>query len=322
VVACARAWLSGDSLSELYGSTPFVDARRRALQSLGSLLDPRIRWEIGGDLGFELWAHEDGRSCCVSGETCSFLVGQEQVAFKKDLDGVPSMMASWLLERAGLPELRARGALTERHAEVLEVDPARWHWLHLCDRIAAQEDSLAALAPLLRRLADSQIASRFYTFTSMRRLCFSASSHYPWVGTYPVVAPVGDGRYRVERKNYSLEETVALVESALTASPFEPFFGSATDLALRLVTERLSRRGSGVRAKLIRRGQWGNVWLQSARGQCQVSLKSLTCFEERRQITVECATVDDVVDVALRFLEEGASFDELAADERVIHEQG
>lgn len=43
------------------------------------------------------------------------------------------------------------------------------------------------------------------------------------------------------------------------------------------------------------------------------------CFEERYEITVGCATVDDVVDVALRFLEGGASFEELAADERVVH---
>lgn len=318
VVACARAWLSGDSLGELYGSTPFVDERRRAMQSLGSLLDPRIRWEIGGDPGFELWAHEDGRSCRVSGETCSFLVEQVQVAFKEDLDGVPSMMASWLLGRAGLPELRARGALIERHAEVLVVDPARWHWLHVRDRIADPEDALAGLEPLVRRLADSQIASRFYTFSSLNRLCFSASSHYPWVGNYPVVAPAGDGRYWVDQEHHSLEETVALVEAALAASPFEPFFGSATDIALRLVTESLLRRGSSVRAELIRRGQWSDVWLQSARRRCQVRLQSLTCFEERRWITMECASVDDVVNVALRFLEEGASFEELAANERVV----
>lgn len=181
VVACTRAWLAGESLSELYSSSPFIDAQRRALQSLGSFLDPRIRWKIVNDLGFfELWAHEGGRSCCVDGETCSFRVGQVQVAFKEDLDGVPSMMASWLLERAGLPQLRAQGALIERHAEVLFVDLARWHWLHVCDRIADPDDSLAALAPLVRRLAHSQIASRFYIFSSLNRLCFSASSHYPW----------------------------------------------------------------------------------------------------------------------------------------------
>jgi hypothetical protein len=319
VVTCARAWLSGKSLGELHGSTPFVDAQRRAMQSVGSLLDPRIRWEIGGDPGFELWAHENGRSCCVRGDTCSFLVGQVQVAFKEDLDGLPSMMASWLLERVGLPELRAQGALIERHAEVLLVDPARWHWLHVLDRIANPQDVLVGLAPLVRRLADSQIASRFYTFSSLNRLCFSASSHYPWVGTYPAVAPAGDGRYWVDQEQHSLEEAVALVEAALTASPFEPFFGSATDLALRLVTECLSRRGSSVRAEMIWRGQWSDVWLQSARGRCQVSLQSLTCFEERRWIAVSCATVDDVVAMALRFLEEGASFEELAADERVVH---
>lgn len=318
VVTCARAWLSGNSLNELYGLTPFVDARRRAMQSLGAQLDPRIQWKIGDDPGFELWAHEGGRSCCVRSDSCSFLVGQVQVAFKEDLDGVPSMMASWLLERVALPELRNQGALIERHAEVLEVDPAKWHWLHMRDRIADPEDVLAGVAPVVRRLADSPIASRFYTFSSLNRLCFSASSHYPWTGSYPVVAPAADGRYWVDQEQHSLEETVALVESALAASPFEPFFGSADELAFRLATECLSRRASSVRAELIRSDQWSEVWLRSARGQCRVNLTSLTCVEESRHITVECASFEDVVELALRFLEEGASFEDVATDERVV----
>ncbi len=319
VVACARGWLSGCSLDELYGSTPFVDARRRAMRAFGARLDSRISWEVGDDPGFELWAHQSGRSCRVLGETCSFLMGQVQVAYREDLNDLPALIARWLLERAGLAELHAHGAQIERHAETLPEDPAKWHWLHVRDRVADPQDSLAGLAPLLLRLAESPTASRFYTFSSLNRLCFSASSHYPWVGDYPVVAAASGGRYVVDREHHSLEETVALVEAALAASPFEPFFGSADDLALRLATECLARRGSSARAEMIRRGQWGDVWLRSSTGRCQVTLTSLTLFGGEREVTLECSTFEDVVDLALQHLEAGASSDALATDRRVVH---
>ena len=86
-------------------------------------------------------------------------------------------VAAWLLEGATLAQLAGRGADVERHAEVLEIDPARWHWLHVRDRIADPNDVLAPLAPLIRLLMESPIASRFYTYSSLYSLCFSPSSH-------------------------------------------------------------------------------------------------------------------------------------------------
>ena len=58
---------------------------------------------------------------------------------------------------------------------------------------------------------------------------------FPWVGKFPLVAPTSEeGRYRVGRSPSpelcSLARTVALIEAALSASPVQPFFGSADDL--------------------------------------------------------------------------------------------
>src|SRR5207249_36169 len=95
---------------------------------------------------------------------------------------------------------RAPGVELERHAEVLEQDPARWHWLHVRDRIADPDDVLASLHDLIEKLGASPLATTFYSYSSLNRFCFSASSHYPWVGErLPVVAPAGDGVYMVDK---------------------------------------------------------------------------------------------------------------------------
>jgi hypothetical protein len=81
---------------------------------------------------------------------------------------------------------------------MLETDPARWHWLHVGDRINDANDVLAPLADLMRALASSPIATRFYSYSSLNRLCFSASSHYPWVDEgLPVVTPAAGRAYLI-----------------------------------------------------------------------------------------------------------------------------
>jgi hypothetical protein len=75
---------------------------------------------------------------------------------------------------------RVPGVELERHAEVPEIDPARWHWLHFGDRISDPRNVPAPLRPLIEALAASPIATRFYTYSSLNMLSFSASAHYPW----------------------------------------------------------------------------------------------------------------------------------------------
>ena len=109
------------------------------------------------------------------------------------MDDIPGAVAVWLIDGVPLRALAARvaGARLERHAEVLETDPARWHWLHVRDRIGDDRDVLAPLRPLIEVLAASPVATAFYTYSSLNRLCFSASSHFPWVNDgLPIVCPV------------------------------------------------------------------------------------------------------------------------------------
>ncbi len=259
------------------------------------------------------------RSCCVTTESRSFLIGDQQVAFSSNPSDPSGDVAAWLLEGATLARLADRGADVERHAEVLEIDPPRWHWLHVRDRIADPNDVLAPFAPLIHVLMESRIASQFYTFSSLNHLCFSASSHYPFVGEYPVLGPTdADGRYRVVDELCSLEEAVAKIESALGASQIEPFFGSGTDYEARLITESLARQGSTLRPNLVGHGSSASVWLIAGPRRCCVSENILECFGQHKELCVICANVDDVVALAIRFLDTGVDAGELAADSRVL----
>ena len=77
----------------------------------------------------------------------SFLLGQAQVAYAAALEDIPKAVSAWLVSRLPMRALAMRmpGVEIERHAEILETDPARWHWLHVRDRIADPNDVLVPL---------------------------------------------------------------------------------------------------------------------------------------------------------------------------------
>lgn len=318
-IRCVRGWLRGASLEELVVVVPFLDRMRRELQAIGARLDSRLAWKLG-PYSDEIWLYGGQRSCCVKTESCSFLIGQQQVAFSVNPCDPAGDVAAWLLEGATLAQLAERGADVERHAEVLEIDPARWHWLHVRDRIADPNDVLAPLAPLIRVLMESPIASRFYTYSSLYRLCFSPSSHYPFVASYPVIWPTGqDGKYIVDDELCSLEHAVAKIEAALEASQIEPFFGSGTEYEARLIGESLVRQGSTLRPELIRRGAWASVWLIVGARRCRLSESIVECFgPDDEELGVVCANLDDAVALAVRFVEKGVDIEQIAADPRVL----
>jgi hypothetical protein len=200
VVTCVHGWLSGLELDLLAREATFVDARRRAMLAIAQQLEPQLRWEIGSEPGYPLWVSATDRRCELRGTedatSCSFLVGPQQVAYHAAVTDLPAAVESWLVERISLEDLTARmpGIGVERHAAVLEVDPARYHWLHVLDRIAEPDDVLARLRDLIQTLSESQIATQFYSLSSMSQFCFSASSHVVWVnGGLPVVTPSEDG---------------------------------------------------------------------------------------------------------------------------------
>ena len=318
-IRCLRGWLRGASLQELVVVVPFLDQTRRELEAIGSQLDSRLAWKVG-PYSYEIWVYSGQRSCCVRTESCSFRIGDQQVALSTDPSNAPGDVTAWLLEGATLAQLGNRGVTIERHAEVLEIDAARWHWLHVRDRIANPNDVLAPLSPLLQALAESPIASRFYTVSSSHSLCFSASSHFPFVSEYPVVWPTAHcGKYVVGDELCSLDQAVAKIEAALSASSIEPFFGSGTDYEARLVNESLACQGSTLRSELIRKGAWASVWLIAGTRRCRLSGHIVECFVgEQEEVSVECANLDDVVALTILFLERGVDADELAADPRAL----
>jgi hypothetical protein len=133
-VAAARAWLQGSDLEQLARVVPFIDQKGRAMRALASRIDPALRRTLGRDPTFDLWIYGQGRSCKIAPEdddsiSCAFLLGQAQVARAAHVDDAPAIVASWLVEDLPLRLLATRvpGVAIERHAEVLETDPARWH---------------------------------------------------------------------------------------------------------------------------------------------------------------------------------------------------
>jgi len=151
-----------------------------------------------------------------------------------------ALSKAWLLDRISIRDLLAHeGVRGERNAELLEIDPAKWHWAHVRDRIAEPDDVLAPLRLLVEAFAQSPIASRFFSFSSLNRFCFSASSHYPWINKrLPIIAPNGDG-YVVDRERHDLASALVYVESVLGEYPVTPFFGTAVDHMRPLLAEKL-----------------------------------------------------------------------------------
>ena len=322
VVACARAWVDGRSVDGVVAVAPFVDRRGRAMRALAAGLDPRLRWEIGGEPAYPLWVYGDGRSCEVVGDdegrpSCSFVLVQAQVALALRVKDVPGATSAWLLDRVRVGELASHvpGVGLERHAERIEQSPTEWHWLHVRDRIADPEDILARLRAPIEALAASPIATQFYSFSSLHWLCFSASSHYPWVRDgLPVMSPLRDGSYAVDEERYDLAGAVASIEKSLAASSVRPFFGSAPHYEHPRLCERLAKLGSALQPRLVQRGAWYSLVVDSGVRHCKVSGSHTTFTEGSSTLQVSWESEDAATSAIRRCLEDGESFDALAAD--------
>ena len=72
-----------------------------------------------------------------------------------------------------------------------------------------------------------------------------------------------------------------------------------------------SDQGSALRPVLVRVSQWNDVYVEKGIRQCILSSDFITCSEESREFSTACNTANDVVHIAIQFLEQQASFDEL-----------
>jgi len=246
VIAGVSAWLDGHSGSEALAKAPSLDAGRRALREISGTLDPRLVAQVGEPFPLSderMWLDEQDRSCEINtAGIASFFYGQEEIAVTRTNAHIADLTRLWLLDRVSIRDLVLRDDVEAmRHAEVLEIDPARWHWIRLRERADDPNDFLGGQATIIHALAESQVARRFFTFSSHTALCFSASSHFPWVNEgLPHVHAI-DGQFVVDGVQHDLEDAVAHVESALDASPVVPFFGTKADYLRPLLAARLPR---------------------------------------------------------------------------------
>ena len=171
-----------------------------------------------------------------------------------EIDDIPGAVAIWLVEGVPVQALAVRvaGVTLGRHAEVLETDPALWHWLHVHDRIADDRDVLAPLRPLMELLAASPVATAFYTYSSLNRLCFYlqlplslgprriadcvSGEGACGVATLDPSPAVADGAI-----GYDFRPAATVIEEMLAAAPVRPFFGSEPHHDLTLLEAYFAR---------------------------------------------------------------------------------
>jgi hypothetical protein len=319
-IAAIQSWCAGHPLSQLITDALFIDAKGRAMRALAARLDPGLWWELGGDPSYELWVHAGDRSCKVlesDGKLfCYFRLVQAQVAYSDGLSEVVALISSWLLSRMSLEALsRSPGVALEAHAEWIESSPAKWHWMHVRDRIADPDDVLAPMKDLLEALAEHPLATTFYSFSSLNMFCFSASSHYPWVNEgLPVVSPSENGEYTVNNERCTREQAIQRIESILAASPIRPFFGSEDHYDLPRLNDCFARIGSTLRGELIPRGAWYSLVVSRGSRRCTVSGYYVELIEGSAKQSVSWSTLEDAARGICRWLEDGASIDDIVSD--------
>jgi hypothetical protein len=236
VVACAAAWLSQAAVDEVMRDRPFLDEGPRTMRTLAERLGARFHLDRAEDPGFEFLVYGHGRRCKLHHDraiACGFFLGQAPVAYGVELRDLFGAVEAWLSEATTLGELTTRfpDVELERYAEVVETDPARWHWLHLRDHVADPNTPLAPMRKLIEALAVSPIASTFFTYSSVGHLCFSSSSHYPYVNTgLPIVSLIESDSYdirlgesHIRYPTCDLNRAVQVIETVLAKSSLRPF---------------------------------------------------------------------------------------------------
>jgi hypothetical protein len=303
VAACVTRWvLVKGTREDVYNEFSFVDKNRRALRSLAEVIDKNqaragseIRTTLeqgyGGDVGVELWVYGGKRSCRLEFEKhiesigCAFLISGTQVAsalFKADTMAAEAVHC-WLDQSLSLTELLEKFAglqLSDFAAQFERGDVAGWHWANVLnqarqEREAGVDEVLAYYLPILERVAAHPVMCKFFSFTSLNRLCFSRCSHYPFADSgMPMLAPAPGGYYAQcgeDMLQGDTDEICDFLSRHLSAVTKPPFHGCLDDCLIEPVNEMLKDQGSSIQVSHVQRMQWSDVVAVAGDRSCKLN---------------------------------------------------
>ena len=170
---------------------------------------------------------------------------------------------------------------------------------------------LAPLRELIEALAERPAVTEFYSYSSLWRLCFTASSHFPWVDSGLPIVWRADHDYMIhtyhddgiEPVTCDLSRACATIEARLAASPVRPFFGSEPNHQFAPLADALARRGSALHPAIVQHGEWPRLEVANGSRRCEISHRALVLHDGGEPRRVNVRSLDEAARAICEFLD-------------------
>lgn len=300
VLDASERWLAGATLPDMHEAFDFVDQRTRQRRQISEELTAELSRfgstialsddtsGFGGAEYGELWAYGGERSCRIAtgadGLEAALLLHRTQLARVGGLatDELAHVLARWIEERwstTAMSEGPGRWEIIEQ-AELFEQGRhADWHWVQVLAQ-SRHSRVLSAYAPLLDLIVESDVVSRYFSFTSLNRLCFSRCMLFPFdTEGMPMLAPAERGRFWVadvggymshdepsEPVQLDTAEALLRLEDLLSMDDGRVHPGNVDDAMADEVNAAFESAGSKLRAAKVQERQWLRVVVRADDG--------------------------------------------------------
>jgi len=335
VLDSSERWLAGATVPDMHAAFDFVDQRTRQRQQireevaaelsrLGSALhlSDNTSGFAGAEHG-ELWAYGGERSCRIAagadGLEAALLLHRTQLARVGGLGAneLAHVLAGWVEEQESTATMSGgpgRWEIAER-ADLFEQGRyADWHWVQVMAQ-SRHSKVLSAYGPLLDLIVGSDVVSRYFSFTSLHRLCLSRCLLYPFdTERMPRLAPAKGGRFWLadvggymshdepsEPVPLDAPEAFRRLQTALSMDDGRIHPGNVDDAMADEVNNALESAGSKLRAEKVQERQWLRVVVRADDGRTG-RMRSDGKGRVRLQLAEESKPVKMSLDDAVRTL--------------------
>ncbi len=343
VLDSADRWLAGATVPDMQAAFDFVDQRTRQRQQiieevaaelsrLGRTLDLSDNTSgFGGSEHGELWAYGGERSCRIAagedGLAAALLLHRTQLARVGGLgaDELARVLSGWVEEQGSTAAMSGgpgRFEIVER-ADLFEQGRyADWHWVQVMAQ-SRHSRVLSAYGPLLDLIVGSDVVSRYFSFTSLNRLCLSRCLLYPFdTDGMPMLAPAEGGRFWLadvggymshdepsEPVQLDASEALRRLETMLSMDDGRLHPGNVDDAMADEVNAAFESAGSKLRAEKVQECQWLRVVVRADEGRTG-RLSSDGKGRVRLQLAEESSPIkvslDEAVGTLMEHFEKGA----------------